>query len=92
MRVGGAEATRFVGRKLELQLLADELAAAKAGHGNLCVLSGEAGIGKTRLLREFARKEWASGALFVQGRFRESGEADSGGVWNRSSTTASKVL
>ena len=39
----------FVGRRSELQLLHDALGGALAGRGRVVVLSGEAGIGKTRL-------------------------------------------
>jgi class 3 adenylate cyclase len=43
----------FVGRQSELQLLNDRWAQAKDGEGQVVLLSGEAGIGKSRILREF---------------------------------------
>lgn len=46
--------TALVGRSGELDILLSELARAAAGHGHLVLLDGESGIGKTRLLREFA--------------------------------------
>jgi len=44
----------FVGRRHELGLLLDALAAARAGAGRPVVVSGEPGIGKTRLVEELA--------------------------------------
>ncbi len=43
----------FVGRELEAGLLADRWAQAKVGQGQVLLLSGEAGIGKSRLLYAF---------------------------------------
>ena len=56
----------FVGRAAELQLLHDRFAAARGGHGALVLVSGEAGIGKTRLTDEFATGIGAR-ALVVRG-------------------------
>ena len=58
----------FVGRRDELARLAEQLDAARSGLGGLAVLVGEPGIGKTRLLEEFAAAARASGALVLQGR------------------------
>jgi MoxR-like ATPase len=44
----------FVGRDLERQAVTAAVTGAAAGHGELLLLSGEAGIGKTRLAREAA--------------------------------------
>ncbi|WP_439657417.1 AAA family ATPase [Lentzea sp. HUAS TT2] len=46
----------FVGRARELALLADRWAEVLAGRGQWITISGEAGIGKTRLIQE-----WLSG-------------------------------
>lgn len=54
----------FIGRQWELAELREGLCAAQAGRGRLFVLSGEAGIGKTRLVGELAD--------FAQNRKRES--------------------
>lgn len=43
---------RFVGRGRELRALKAHLAAADAGRGTLVLISGDAGIGKTRLVEE----------------------------------------
>ncbi|MBX0330659.1 AAA family ATPase [Oscillochloris sp. ZM17-4] len=48
-------APTMVGRQQPLADLAAHLAQAQAGAGRLVLVAGEAGVGKTRLLREFAR-------------------------------------
>jgi tetratricopeptide (TPR) repeat protein len=45
--------TRFVGRETEMAALAQALAQAGAGHGQVVAAVGEAGVGKSRLLYEF---------------------------------------
>ncbi len=45
--------TPFVGRDSELKLLEHRWRQACAGEGQVVLLSGEAGIGKSRILREF---------------------------------------
>jgi DNA-binding CsgD family transcriptional regulator len=44
---------RFVGRRDELRLLDRRLADARAGTGGVVLITGPAGIGKTRLIEEF---------------------------------------
>ena len=44
--------SRFVGRQSELELLTERWAEAKEGKGQVVLLCGEAGIGKSRMLRE----------------------------------------
>ncbi len=46
----------FVGRGLELSMLETCLAEARGGSGRLAWISGEAGIGKTRLAEELQRR------------------------------------
>jgi class 3 adenylate cyclase len=48
--------TPFVGREYELTLLQERWAEARAGRGQVILLMGEAGIGKSRLLLEFHRR------------------------------------
>ncbi len=43
--------TPFVGREQEVGLLLERWSQAKEGHGQVILLSGEAGIGKSRLVR-----------------------------------------
>lgn len=49
------ELTPFVGRASELNLLLDRWETAVAGEGQVVLLEGEAGIGKSRLADEFRR-------------------------------------
>src|SRR5438445_213741 len=44
----------MIGRSAELDRLREALAQAAAGSPHAVIVSGEAGIGKTRLVREFA--------------------------------------
>jgi ABC-type oligopeptide transport system substrate-binding subunit/DNA-binding SARP family transcriptional activator len=45
----------LVGREQELAFLQDCYEEARSGHGGLVLVRGEAGMGKTRLMEEFAR-------------------------------------
>jgi serine/threonine protein kinase/tetratricopeptide (TPR) repeat protein len=45
--------SRFVGRDQEMALLTSLHAKARHGHGNVVIIAGDTGIGKSRLLREF---------------------------------------
>jgi DNA-binding CsgD family transcriptional regulator/tetratricopeptide (TPR) repeat protein len=57
-----------VGRAAELQILLDALARARGGHGAWINVTGEAGIGKTRLATAFVDACAAQGALVLTGR------------------------
>ncbi len=48
-----AAAARFVGRRPEQDMLAERWALAEQGEGQIVLLSGEAGMGKSRLVRAF---------------------------------------
>ncbi|WP_030241361.1 helix-turn-helix transcriptional regulator [Streptomyces sp. NRRL S-350] len=58
----------LVGRDGELGDLLAALARARAGKSGAVVVSGEAGIGKTRLIAEFAAAATREGALVLTGR------------------------
>ncbi len=58
---------RLVGRQGELARLGEELARARFGHGRLVLIEGDAGIGKSALLRAFGRRAAAAGALWLHG-------------------------
>src|SRR5262245_23241826 len=66
--------TPFVGRTAELSRLGQRLRDARAGHGAVVLLEGEAGIGKTRTLEELAETARADGSMVLWGRCYE-GEA-----------------
>jgi predicted ATPase len=46
----------FVGRERELKRLEESLDLALAGQGQVCLLAGEAGAGKSALIQEFTRR------------------------------------
>jgi hypothetical protein len=58
----------FAGRAAELAELERRFALARAGERQALLVSGEAGIGKTRLVAEFARRAHAAGATVLYGR------------------------
>ncbi len=64
-----ADRADFVGRDAELQLLRESFAGAmRASRGQLILLEGDAGIGKTRLASQFARECESSSAVTLYGR------------------------
>jgi tetratricopeptide (TPR) repeat protein len=79
--VGSADSTPFVGRADELRRLDALGAAAMAGQGGLAVVSGEAGIGKTRLCGEVARRAFGSGLRVVTARCWADGGAPALWPW-----------
>lgn len=62
---------QFVGREQERDLLDVTLRAARAGTGHLVLISGEPGVGKTRLAEEAAALAWAEGTRCGWGRTSE---------------------
>ena len=67
----GGERTAFVGRGRELDSLDAAWEGARADQRRLVVLSGEPGIGKTRLAAEFAARAHGAGATVLYGRSEE---------------------
>lgn len=65
------EELRYVGRVGELAWLARILDEALSGLPRIAVVSGEPGIGKSRLLREFIGRAQESGAVAATGRAYE---------------------
>jgi class 3 adenylate cyclase/tetratricopeptide (TPR) repeat protein len=60
--------TRFIGREHEVALLVDRFERAAAGEGQAVLLSGEAGIGKSRIVRQL--HERLSGRSYTRLRFQ----------------------
>ena len=60
--------TRLVGRTSELQRLREILARTADGHGQLAALVGEPGVGKSRLVYEFARSQGTLGWMTLDGQ------------------------
>jgi DNA-binding CsgD family transcriptional regulator len=61
-------ARAVVGRVAEVEELARVLSSARAGHGGAVFLTGEAGIGKTRLAAELAARAAGRGVPVLRGR------------------------
>jgi predicted ATPase/DNA-binding NarL/FixJ family response regulator len=61
----------LLGRERELELLENLLNAARDGDPGFVVVSGEAGIGKTRLLHEVSESAASRGCLTLEGRAAE---------------------
>ncbi|MGH8983169.1 MAG: BTAD domain-containing putative transcriptional regulator [Acidimicrobiia bacterium] len=70
--VSGVVEPRLVGRAEPLARLEAALAAVVGGQGRVTLVSGEAGIGKTRLVEELAGRAIEHGATVAWGRCVES--------------------
>jgi DNA-binding SARP family transcriptional activator/tetratricopeptide (TPR) repeat protein len=64
---GPVPARPLYGRAAELRTLTAAWTAARAGHGRVVLITGEAGIGKTRLVAELARRADNAGARTAVG-------------------------
>ncbi len=67
----GADRLSLVGRQSELAELLRRVEAATAGKGGLTLVYGEAGVGKTRLLKELAQNAQWRGVPTLWGRCYE---------------------
>jgi DNA-binding NtrC family response regulator/tetratricopeptide (TPR) repeat protein len=65
----------FVGRNHELELLSSRLESAIRGRGQIVGISGEAGIGKSRLIVEFRESLAGKGVVCLEGYCRPHGTA-----------------
>jgi len=65
--------TRFVNRETEIEVLRTAWGRAKNSNGGLTVISGESGVGKTRLLEELELQAELEGARVVWGQCVERG-------------------
>jgi tetratricopeptide (TPR) repeat protein len=71
----------FIGRARELAELHAGLEDVQAGHGRLFLISGEPGIGKTRLAEQLSTQAGAQGASVAWGRCWEEGGAPAYWPW-----------
>jgi DNA-binding CsgD family transcriptional regulator/tetratricopeptide (TPR) repeat protein len=71
--------TPFVGRREEMAALEDEFARAAAGEFRVVLLSGEAGVGKSRLSRELLTRYPKAAGMFA--RAHPLGVTAAFGVW-----------
>jgi DNA-binding SARP family transcriptional activator len=74
-------AVPFVGRERELGDLLHGLEEALAGHGRSFLISGEPGIGKTRLAEQVSRRARERGAEVLVGRCWDAGGAPAYWPW-----------
>jgi tetratricopeptide (TPR) repeat protein len=73
----------FVGRRAEIELLRAALADASHGRARLVVVSGEPGMGKTRLLEECAVSAENTGFVVHWGRCWAGGDAPAMWPWSK---------
>jgi tetratricopeptide (TPR) repeat protein len=78
---GRASGRSFVGRAEELEELRASLDDAGAGRGSVALVTGEAGIGKTRLMQEVAGAALDQGWRVLSGRCWEEGGAPAYWPW-----------
>jgi len=71
----------MIGRERELGELEAALDEARAGHGSLWLIAGEAGIGKTRLAEELSTRARAGGVPVIWGRAWDGGGAPAFWPW-----------
>ncbi len=64
---------RLVGRDAECEVIEQALARLANGRSQVIELTGDPGIGKTRLLAEVARRAGERGVLVLEGRAQHSG-------------------
>jgi DNA-binding SARP family transcriptional activator len=62
---GAPASDTFVGRESSLEQLREQLSQADAGNGRMILVSGEAGVGKSRLVAEFATEARSRGACVL---------------------------
>lgn len=71
----------MVGRQAELALAQERIALILQGHGQIVGVTGEAGMGKSRLVTEVLRSARRQGIEVVRGECRSFGRASSYLVW-----------
>ena len=69
--------TRFVGRDIELEQLRRVQQLAGQGHGQVVAIVGEAGVGKSRLVREFLNSQHTADWLVLESKSASYGKATS---------------
>ena len=82
-RPSTAGSTALVGRTRELDVLREHLAQAAAGAGGLALLLGQAGMGKTRLVRELADQAPRGQSLVLEGRCHDGEGAPAYWPWTQ---------
>jgi DNA-binding SARP family transcriptional activator/tetratricopeptide (TPR) repeat protein len=80
------------GRAAELRTLMSAWTAARAGHGRVVLVTGEAGIGKTRLVAELARRADNAGARIAVGAGVDVGGEAPLAVWQELVTQLTRTV
>lgn len=75
VREGFLQAARFVGRESELAQLTDALEHTVLGFGDLWLIGGESGVGKSRLVDELRTAALVRGVLVLRGQAISGGSA-----------------
>jgi DNA-binding SARP family transcriptional activator len=83
VRPGRHAAGVFVGRERELDELTAAVEDAAAGRGRLFLISGESGVGKTRLADELASRAKEAGARVLWARSWKGGDAPPYWSWTQ---------
>src|SRR5262249_10069978 len=71
----GRGLTRFVGRDVELEQVRRVQQLAGQGHGQVMAIVGEAGVGKSRLVREFIHSHSTAGWTVLESKSASYGRA-----------------
>jgi len=74
---------KLIGRDRELKELLDGLAVTREGHGQIYLISGEPGIGKTRLMTEFGAHAGKMDTRVCWGRSWNDGGISSFWPWRQ---------
>ncbi|HET6189228.1 MAG TPA: AAA family ATPase, partial [Trebonia sp.] len=82
VRTAGADASRLVGRDGEVRALLRHWRASRAGGGTAVAISGDGGMGKSRLAREVLGVAAADGALTVTAVAGGPGAAAPFALWS----------
>lgn len=75
MITSGVVCREFIGRRFELDFLIGRVKHARADRGSTILIKGDAGIGKSRLLREFVGALAPTGITPITGQCYEFGDA-----------------
>jgi len=67
--------TPLIGRKEELNLLVRMHKNSLKGFGGICLISGSAGTGKTRLVKELEKNVSSRGGIIFSGKFYQSADS-----------------